>query len=122
MPKEEYSVEKIVGKRVEKNGNVKYKVRWVNYGEDDDTWEPEENLYCPELIKQYEDQNSKKRTRSPSLSETPSKRKKTESNFIQSFFNNIPLDVSRFNHFNNFKSADTKGRKSSRLSEKKDVC
>ena len=49
---ENYEVEDIVNHRHRK-GKVEYLIRWKNYTDDDNTWEPEANLDCPDKIKAY---------------------------------------------------------------------
>jgi hypothetical protein len=49
-----YVVEKILDKRILENGQIEYFLKWFGYDEEDATWEPEENVFCKDLIEQYE--------------------------------------------------------------------
>eukprot|EP00116_Pleurobrachia_bachei_P011198 sb/3471460/ len=55
-----YVVEKILDKRVLEDGTVLYYLKWRNYPESDNTWEPVSNLECDELINEFEREHSAK--------------------------------------------------------------
>ena len=49
----QYEVEKVLNKR-KKRGRVHYLVKWLGYRDEDNTWEPEDNLDCDEKIAEFE--------------------------------------------------------------------
>ncbi|KAL9537131.1 hypothetical protein MBANPS3_012055 [Mucor bainieri] len=50
-----YEVEDIVGMHITENGERMFEVKWKAYDSSENTFEPECNLYCPELLKAFLD-------------------------------------------------------------------
>jgi len=55
-----FRVEKIVDRKLDKNGVALYKTRWKGYSASDDTWEPRENVASTGHIDRYERQQRQK--------------------------------------------------------------
>ena len=51
---EEYTVENILDKRTGLDDKSQYLIKWKGYDQSENTWEPIENLYCHELIREFE--------------------------------------------------------------------
>lgn len=58
----EFEVESIVDSKTFK-GKTKYLVRWKNYDQSDDTWQAEETLNCPELIRAFNKKSPAKKAK-----------------------------------------------------------
>lgn len=50
---EVFTVEKILKSRTCPDGTVEYFLKWHNYPDSENTWEPEDNLNCPDLIEEF---------------------------------------------------------------------
>jgi len=53
---EEYEVEEILDKRKHYR-KIQYLVKWKGYPLSESSWEPESNINCPELLKEFKSKN-----------------------------------------------------------------
>jgi chromobox protein 5 len=51
---DEYTVERIIKKRISKAGTLEYYLKWKGWPESDNTWEPVEHLACEALLIEFE--------------------------------------------------------------------
>ncbi|XP_039493906.1 chromobox protein homolog 1 [Drosophila santomea] len=74
---EEYIVEKILDRR-NYMGQVQYLVKWLDYADEDNTWESATDLDCHSLIKSFEQISLKRAQDLNNLYETKAKRLKID--------------------------------------------
>ena len=44
LSENEFEVEKILNKRIRKNGKIEYHIKWRGYSHKENSWEPKENI------------------------------------------------------------------------------
>lgn len=73
---EVFEVDKIIEVHFKKNGQREFLVHWKGYAATDNTWEPEDNMNCPDLIQRFMDKVNK--AKAVESKELRVKRKPTE--------------------------------------------
>nr|CAB3228082.1 chromobox protein homolog 1-like [Phallusia mammillata] len=74
---DEYEVERVVDKKIVK-GKIQYLIKWKGFSDSDNTWEPDDNLDCPDLIADFENKASKDKKPKDGAKVDDKKRKLTE--------------------------------------------
>jgi hypothetical protein len=54
---EEWDVEEILDSRITDEGQLEYLIKWLDFGPEDNSWQPATNLHCPEKLEDFHRQN-----------------------------------------------------------------
>ncbi|CAF3505173.1 unnamed protein product [Rotaria socialis] len=100
----EYQVEAILDKRI-RGKKTEYFLKWKGYSNEDNTWEDENHLNCPDLVKKFESSIKKKKHERKSCSNNESK---LENNKVSKKRKNTSMQNCNEDHQNdNYQSAPT---------------
>ncbi|CAF0751544.1 unnamed protein product [Adineta ricciae] len=104
LDEEQYIVEKIIKMRTTKKGKVEYLLKWKGFSHNENTWEPAENLECPELIAAFmAEQKEKQQTSNTKTNETSNRKRSRSTSGTHK-----NSDDDRKNNNNNSNSSQTK--------------
>lgn len=62
----------------QRNGKTQFRIRWKGYGPNTDTWENEEDLSCPNIIKAFLEKNKGKKRAGKAADGSVSKKTRNE--------------------------------------------
>jgi hypothetical protein len=54
---EEWDVEEVLDSRITDKGQLEYLIKWLDFGPEDNSWEPTTNLHCPEKLQEFHQRN-----------------------------------------------------------------
>ncbi|CAF0727376.1 unnamed protein product [Adineta ricciae] len=106
LDEEQYIVEKIIKMRTTKKGKVEYLLKWKGFSHNENTWEPAENLECPELISAFMAEQKEKQQASHTKTNETSNSKRSRS--TSGTHKNSDDDSKNNNNNNNNNSSQTK--------------
>ncbi|CAG5118021.1 unnamed protein product [Candidula unifasciata] len=97
--KDDYEVESILNNcKNEQDGQMYYLIKWVGWGHEHNTWEPEQNLCCEDLLQDYKKlmntgQHQKKKFPDPKQEDLYSLKKTKIDEFFQKLMESKILDI-----------------------------